>query len=108
MALSPTQRSLKYLREQGYFAQVVEHWVPGANIRRDLFGGIDIVALRADRQGILGVQTTTRNNARARVQKILGIMELDAWMRAGNRIEVHGWDGPKLTTIVLVPGGYIK
>ena len=37
---SPTQRTLKYLRDKGYTAQVVEHWNAFAKRRIDLFGVI--------------------------------------------------------------------
>jgi hypothetical protein len=41
MATSPTQLSLKKLREEGYTVAVVEHWNSFARIRQDLFGFID-------------------------------------------------------------------
>ena len=40
--MSPTARSLRYLRECGHVADVVERWIPRANVRRDLFGVIDV------------------------------------------------------------------
>ena len=45
MASSPTQRSLKLLRDEGYTAQVVERWNPHARVRQDLFGVIDTAAM---------------------------------------------------------------
>lgn len=86
--LTPTQRSLRRLREQGMQAQVVEHWVPRVNIRRDLFGVIDIVAM-ADR--VLGVQTTSASNMAARMRKSEESALLAMWLRAGCGFEVHGW-----------------
>lgn len=86
--LSPTQRSLRRLREQGLQAQVVEHWVPRVNIRRDLFGVIDIVAM-ADR--VLGVQTTSTSSMSARLRKCEQSALLEMWLRAGCGFEVHGW-----------------
>ena len=46
MATSPTQLSLKKLREEGYIVAVVEHWNSFARIRQDLFGFIDLLALK--------------------------------------------------------------
>jgi carbonic anhydrase len=86
---SPTQRSLKYLREQGYTVDVVERWIPGANIRKDLFGFIDLLAIREDE--VLGVQSTSGDNVAARVDKIANHDNLDAVRKAGIRILVHGW-----------------
>ena len=39
--ITPTQRTLKHMRERGYTCQVVEHWNPFARIRQDLYGFID-------------------------------------------------------------------
>jgi hypothetical protein len=46
MATSPTQLSLAWLKKEGYLAEVVEKWIPGANIRKDLWGWCDIVAIK--------------------------------------------------------------
>ena len=89
MANSPTARSLAYLREQGYTVEVVERWIPGANIRKDLFGFIDLVAIKRDET--LAVQTTSYSNVSARVSKISEHENLAAVRAAGWRIEVHGW-----------------
>ena len=91
MKNSPTQRSLKYLRDLGYVAQVVEHWNYFAKIRQDLFGIIDIVAIHPDKSGVLGVQTTSATNLSARVQKSKLNKVLPIWIKAGNFFEVHGW-----------------
>jgi len=36
---------MEALREKGFHCGVVERWIPGANIRRDLFGFIDVLAV---------------------------------------------------------------
>lgn len=87
--MSPTQRSLAHLRSQGYLAEVVERWIPGANIRKDLFGFIDILAIRDNE--VLGVQATSRDNVAARVAKIAEHENVAAVRKANIRIEVHGW-----------------
>jgi hypothetical protein len=87
--LSPTQRSLRHLRQQGLQAQVVEHWVPRVNIRRDLFGVIDIVAMSSER--VVGVQTTSASNMAARMRKSEASALLEMWLRTGCGFEVHGW-----------------
>jgi len=88
---SPTKRSLKYLREQGYIAQVVERFNPYAKVRVDLFGFIDIVAVQHDPNKIVGVQTTTKGHMSDRIKKILGISEAKDWLNAGGQIHIHGW-----------------
>lgn len=92
---SPTQRSLKYLREAGNEAQVVERWNAFAHIRVDLFGWIDIVAVNPQVHGILGVQTTTAANVSARALKARGNKALRAWLLAGGRLALHGWHKKK-------------
>lgn len=89
--MTPTQRSLALLTKTGYTARVTEHWNHYAKIRQDLFGFIDIVALHPERQGILGVQTTTADNMGKRVDKALGLDVCKLWLSCGNRIEFHGW-----------------
>ena len=54
--MTPTQRSLKYLREQGYTVAIVERWNAFAKIRQDLFGFIDLLAIKPGET--LAVQTT--------------------------------------------------
>ena len=59
--LSPTQRTLNWLREKGYTVGTVERWVPkpgmpGGGFKQDYLGIIDLIALGAD--GVIGVQST--------------------------------------------------
>lgn len=90
MKTSPTQRSLKDLRAKGYSAAVVEHWNQFAHIRQDLYGWIDIVAC-SSKYGILGVQTTTYSNMKARIAKAKGNIHLANWLGGGGALHVHGW-----------------
>src|SRR6516162_9377156 len=89
--MTPTVRSLTLLRRRGYLADVVERWIPRANIRRDLFGCIDLAAVRHEENGVLGVQATTIGNVPARLKKARGLPALQIWLAAGNRFEVWGW-----------------
>ncbi len=89
--VSPTQRTLKLLRNEGYTAQVVEKFVSWIHSRIDLFHCIDIVAVRSDIQGVLGVQTTSQTHASDHVKKALGVKELQVWLEAGNKFEVWSW-----------------
>jgi len=47
---------------------VVEKWNPHARIRQDLFGILDLVAIKEGET--LGVQTTTLGNVSSRLDKI--------------------------------------
>jgi len=87
---SPTARSLKFLRDHGYKAEVVEKWNQFSRTRKDLFNFIDIVAVGST-MGVLGVQTTSTSNMSNRVKKVLATPEYLIWKHAGNQVVVHGW-----------------
>jgi len=87
--VTPTQRTLAELRKRGYTAAVVEKWNPHARIRQDLFGFIDVLALRGAET--LAVQTTSASNMSARVRKIADADAISAVRDAGWSIVVHGW-----------------
>lgn len=91
MATTPTQRSLKHLRDQGYLCGITEHWNSFIKRRQDLFGFIDIVAISPTESGVLAIQTTSGSNVSARLNKILENEYSQAWLKAGNRIVIHGW-----------------
>jgi len=109
MTGSPTQRSLAALRATDWLCAVVEHWNHHAKIRQDLYGFVDILAVKP---GItLAVQTTTASNVAARVAKIRESPHLARVLAAGWRVEVHGWARPtkrirvwRLRVVPVVPG----
>jgi hypothetical protein len=92
--VSPTQRTLKHLRAAGYFAEVTERWNPFAKIRQDLFGFVDVLAIRKGET--LAVQCTSLSNMSSRVKKIAEHENTPKVRDAGWQIHVHGWDGSKL------------
>ena len=90
MSNSPTQMSMKLLREEGYLVAVVEKWHQFARIRQDLFGFIDLLAIRKDE--ILGVQVTSASNMSARRNKIADHDNIGPVRESGMRLELHGWE----------------
>lgn len=88
-SVSPTQLSLKFLRAEGYTVEVVEHYNYFTKRRKDLFGIIDILALRDDET--LAVQTTSYSNMSARASKIAEAETIDAIRKAGWTFLIHGW-----------------
>lgn len=89
MAASPTSRTLKLVRDAGYEAQVVEHWVPQTRTRRDLFGIVDIVAINDN--GTVGIQATSWSNHASRVHKIKASPLFPRLVAAGWAIWVVSW-----------------
>lgn len=89
MTISPTALTLRALRRDGYTAEVVEHWNPHARVRNDLFGVIDVLALKGAET--LAVQATSDSNVSARVRKIAESEHIAAIREAGWSIFVFGW-----------------
>lgn len=89
MATSPTTRTLKALREKGYTCEVTERWCQFSKRRKDLFGFIDILAIKDGR--IVGVQATSGDNTSSRVAKIKTEPKAQAFLNAGGKILVIGW-----------------
>ena len=89
--MSPTQLTLKLLRDQGWTAEVTEHFVsfPPPGHRKDLFHIIDVLAVRGDQT--MGVQTTSHTNVASRIRKIGDSPHIGAIREAGWTIRVHGW-----------------
>lgn len=89
MALSPTQLTLRNLRDRGYRAAVVEHWNSFIKIRQDLFGIIDVVGV--GKLGTIGVQSTSFSNRTSRIRKCVESEAIGDLRDAGWSLEVHGW-----------------
>ena len=92
---TPTSRSMAWLKDAGYHAEVVEQTkrvgAPGAMKvwKVDLWSFIDLLAIK--RGEVLGVQTTSWTNVSARVRKITDSPLLPLVREAGIRVVVHGW-----------------
>ena len=93
---SPTQRTLQRLRDDDWTAQVVEKWNPFAKIRQDLFGFVDVFAVRDDGRALL-VQATSGSNHAARRVKLLANKNLRTCLLADLEVEVWSWakQGPR-------------
>jgi hypothetical protein len=88
--MTPTARTLNILRRDGYTAGVVERWLPRCNIRVDLFGCIDLLAIRPG-EPVLAIQATSGSNHAARVAKSKAEPRLQTWLAAGGRFEIWSW-----------------
>jgi hypothetical protein len=107
MASKPTQRSLAYLRKNGWTVCIVEKWVPPRGsmkfgVRIDAYGFGDLLACNPCPHGgfhkpaIALIQTTDATSFSKHKLKILGIPEFQKWKDAGGIVLLHGWrKGPK-------------
>ena len=93
MATSPTQRSLKLMRDRGYLCEVTERWNPFAKIRQDLYNFVDVLCIKDGET--VAVQTTSYANVSARVKKINELDTSAVVRSAGWKIVVHGWHKDK-------------
>jgi hypothetical protein len=87
--VSPTARTLQFLRSAGITCQVVEKWNPHAKVRQDLFGCIDIIALINEK--IVGIQVTSDSNHAARARKASEEPRVWEWVGAGGWFVVWSW-----------------
>ena len=96
---STTERSLKYLRAQGWCCFVAERWNAFAKIRQDAFGFGDLLCFVSfgAYKGIWLVQVTSGSNHVKRKTKLLGIPASKGWLESSGRIAVLSWSkkGPR-------------
>lgn len=89
--MSPTERSLRHLRESGWHVCVVEKWIPQIKRRKDAFGFGDLLCAKPNGKPTL-VQTTSGDNVAARIHKAREKAgPLVAWLLSGGALVVHGW-----------------
>ena len=97
--LSPTQRTLKALRDRGLRSAIVEKWNQYAGphgIRQDLFGIIDVLALGSE--GVIGVQACG-NSFSQHFRKLTEerAEECIDWLKTpGTSLELWAWRKVKL------------
>lgn len=99
MATSPTQRTIRELKNQGRVCGIVEKFnsfVGPHGIRQDFLGFIDIIACDVE-NGIIGIQCCGQDFA-AHYRKITEERNENAfeWLRSGGKIELWGWRKVKL------------
>lgn len=85
---SPTQRSKKYLEGLGYRVAIVERWNAFAKCRQDLYGIIDLLAMKVG-SPLLAVQVTTTAHLPERMRKDPATVSV--WVSTGNQMVFHGW-----------------
>jgi hypothetical protein len=86
--MSPTQRTRKSLKDAGIHSYIVEHFNVYSQVRQDLFGFCDIVALGPK---IRAIQCTTQSNFDARFKKIIANEDARKWVELGGAVELYAW-----------------
>lgn len=103
---SNTQRSLQYLRKQGYNADLVERLkIRGGGtfpVRVDCFGFGDVLAFVTGTPGALLVQSTSKQQIAPHLRKYRKDARTAAlirgWLGCGNRLVIYGWHKVALPT----------
>ncbi len=102
MASIPLQRSKAWLKEKGWHVWIVERWNQFAGVRQDMYGCIDLVAIRHDLRGVWGINACGED-VQGHVKKYLNGWEhpkkglqppnphLPVWLAGGNRFSIFGW-----------------
>lgn len=96
--MSPSARSMKWLRDNGFIAAKVEQilHMPKSPFpfKRDCWGFGDVLAAHPN-QGTFLIQVTSGSNVSKRCDKIINDPKVApvaaVWLSCGNRISVHGW-----------------
>ncbi len=94
--ISNTSRTLRYIREQGWDADIVERFNAYAGrfgTRKDLFTIIDIIAL--GEKGIIGIQSCGQSFAE-HDRKIMDNPMSLKWLEKGGALMLIGWRKLKL------------
>ena len=96
--LSPTQRTLKAMREQGRLCGIVEKFNQYAGkfgIRQDLFGFIDIISIDPT-EGIVAIQSCGQDFS-GHINKLMGERNenMVEWLKHA-KVELWGWRKVKL------------
>jgi hypothetical protein len=90
--MSPTSRTLNKLRSEGWLPGIVEKFNSFTKTRFDLYGFVDVVAIRDNET--IAIQSTSYSNVPSRVNKIKEHINYPIVKKAW-RIEVWGWQKKK-------------
>lgn len=87
--ISYSGKTRDWLRKEGFRVGTCEHWNSFVGKRFDLFGFIDLMAIRS--KEIIGVQASSASGHSARRNKILASDDALAWLEAGGKIWIITW-----------------
>ena len=90
--MTPTARSMQYLKKRGFIVARVEQRlpIPGMFVTRDAFNFGDLLVAHP-LFGILLVQVTITGKLNEREAKAREIPELKIWLRSGGKFILQGW-----------------
>lgn len=93
--LTTNQFSRKFLEDQGYEVGLVERFNWITKRRNDLFGCIDMIAIRSG-FSVLGIQNCAFARLQDHVRKCTVEPRIKTWILTGSRFLILAWDKRKL------------
>ena len=109
MAGSPTQKTLKLLRELGYWAEdVTAYYHPKAASfprKKDVLGFADILAFRSGE--LMAVNATSKNHVADHKTKYSSSRALIEWLNAGGHMAIHGWSPDEYDEEARIVSAYL-
>lgn len=90
-----TQKSLKKMRNENLTPWIVEKFIGIGKMgrRQDLYNIIDILGYDQDEKQFVGIQSTTMNQRKDHLQKLLVDEKerTEFWLNTGSRLELWCW-----------------
>lgn len=86
---SPLQRTLKFLRDDGFIVGITEKFNPHVKIRQDFCGFADCIAFKVG-EPVLAVNAMLLRNRNVH-DRFDENDALKTWVDAGHRFEMHQW-----------------
>src|SRR5512134_3538155 len=95
-AMTPTQRSLAWLKANGYACEIVCYWHHFAKHRVDFLGVADLLAWKPGTSETLAIQVTDDTHHAKRRAKILASERARRWVDCGGdafvrSLVIHSW-----------------
>ncbi len=86
--MTPSSRTLAYIREEGYIVDSVERYNQFTKHRSDLFGIIDYIAING--KELIGIQSCGVAFSEHK-KKMLKSSLSELWLKSGNKLLLIGW-----------------
>lgn len=91
-----SSKTKKLLRDEGYTYRDGHSYNAYIQKSKDLFGFIDIVALKEGVTGVVGVQVTSYGKLKEHLVKAKKLPAFWLWLDCGNQVIFHGWRKEKV------------
>lgn len=91
--------TIKALSASGFMCEEVERLIPGTNLKRDLFGVLDLLAIHPQQGLVVGLQVTSSDHRANRLKKIQASPRALAVLQSGMQIWLALWSPDNILSI---------